>query len=303
MASSAISFPHTNLQQRKFFVTERRPRTLKDFLSENYSCSSSGFKSFPRLPFQSNAIDFKPRNSKDSSGKIQMHRLKAASSTTISAFQAVINAVKNIPFTAVKSTSFLPRSLSRRLSKKEIRRNQEKANQGKIIAAVRIKDIIRWTSFRDLVDQEISPPFDFTPSPNHHCITTTTTNSTAGSTDSSSSSSSSSTSACNSHGSSWCDSDFTAQLSPSWKGNSNSDGFDGNEIEDLGKIHNSIPCVGRDYIAVGPKVRKFYLFIYYYYHYILSVCWGGRGFLDGFLIFYFIFDWVFLACYYMGFVW
>ncbi|XP_048320890.2 uncharacterized protein LOC107432662 [Ziziphus jujuba] len=252
MASSGISFPHTNFQQRKLFPIERRPRTLKDFLNENSnSCSSSWFKSFHRQPFQPNVIE---------TIKIQRQmRLKAASSPTISAFQAVINAVKNITFTTVKSPSFLPRSLSRRLSKKETKKNQEKANQGKTTASVRIKDILRWKSFRDLVDQEISPPVDFTPSPNHHC--TTTTSFTTGST------TDSSTSACNSYGSSWCDSDFTAQLSPSWRGNSNSDGFDGDEIDDdLRKIQNNVPCVSRDskagkagaedYTAVGPKVGE-----------------------------------------------
>ncbi|KAF3442242.1 hypothetical protein FNV43_RR16158 [Rhamnella rubrinervis] len=249
MASSAISLPRTNFQQIKPFPIELRPtRTLKDFLNESSnSCSSSGFRTFPRQPFRPNVIDFKPsiRNSKDAT-KLQRHRsLKAASTSTISAFQAVINAVKNIQFTTVKSPSFLPRSLSRKLSKKE----EKKANQGKI-TAVRIKDIIRWTSFRDLVEEISPPPFDLTHSP-HHC-TITTTSYTTGSTDSTSTS-------CNSHGSTWCDSDFTEEVSPSWR--KNSEGMvDGNEN---GLVKNIVPCVGKDileakqvtakYTAVGPQ--------------------------------------------------
>lgn len=252
MASSAISFPHTNFQQRKPYPIEHMPtRTLKDFLDDNLnSCSYSGFRIFPRQLFKANVVDCKPsiRNSKDAT-ELQRHRsLKSA------AFQAVINAVKNIPFTTVKSPSFLPRSLSRRPSKREAKR----ANQSKN-TAVRIKDIIRWTSFRDLVE-EISPqPFDFTRSPDHDC-TITTTSSTTGSTHCT-------TTSCNSHGSSWCDSDFTEQLSPSWRKDSGV--FDGNKTHGL--VEKIVPCVGKDsmeaaqrtgnYNALGPLVRKFiYLF-------------------------------------------
>lgn len=273
MASSAISFPRTNFQQIKPFPIERRPtRTLKDFLNENSnSCSSSGFKTFRRQLFKpNNVIDFKSsiRNSKDAT-KLQRHRsLKAASTTTISAFQAVINAVKNIQFTTVKSPSFLPRSLSRKLSKKE----ERKANQG-TFTAVRIKDIIRWKSFRDLVEEISPPPFDLTHSP-HHC-TITTTSYTIGSTDCT-------TTSCNSHGSSWCDSDFTEDLSPSWR--KNSEGVDGDEN---GLFKNIVPCVGKDslvakevtgnYNAVGPQVRKFIYLLNFpsiYLLLIFCVCCG-----------------------------
>lgn len=72
-----------------------------------------------------------------------------------------------------------------------------KENEVKV--SVKVKDILRWTSFRDLVE-EISPPLDFTDSPHHYTTT--------GSIDSS----------FNSKGSSWCQSDFTAEFSPCWSG-------------------------------------------------------------------------------------
>ncbi|KAK8570449.1 hypothetical protein V6N13_003129 [Hibiscus sabdariffa] len=132
---------------------------LKDFLLHDYH--ATGFNSFPRK-----------------------------ASKSISAFQAMINIVKNIHFsTAIKSPSILPRNLSRKLSK----RNSQL--EGEIrMTTVRVKDIIRWKSFRDLVDEELQPS-DFASS--------------------SSSSTGSTSTPCSSNGSSWCDSDFTSEYSPS----------------------------------------------------------------------------------------
>lgn len=165
--------------------------------------------------------------------KLLRSRSRAAASTTISAFQAVINAVKNIHFTAVKPPSILPRSLSRKLSKKK---SQNKENEVKI--TVTIKDIIRWRSFRDIVEEK-SLPSDLKSSP-YHCITTTT----------------GSTSTTPRSGSSWCDSDFTSDYLPPWNGNFDECGE--KEIE-VGKENS--PCVGEDSLElitntkVGPEVR------------------------------------------------
>ncbi|KAK4849010.1 hypothetical protein QYF36_019722 [Acer negundo] len=199
-----------------------RPKMLKDFLTDDSnSWSSTGFKSFPR--------------------RLDHHhssRSKAASATMISAFQAFINSVKSVHFTnAVKSPSnILPRSLSRMLSKKS---NSEVKT---MITTVKIKDIIRWKSFRDLLDQDKSQPStDHDHDHDHHTTTST------GSTNNTSCSSSSSNS------SSWCDSDFTSEYYlPSWSEN---------DVE-LGKKY--LPtCVGRDSMetttespaisTVGPK--------------------------------------------------
>ncbi|KAK2650440.1 hypothetical protein Ddye_017929 [Dipteronia dyeriana] len=201
----------------KHFSMERRQKTLKDFLTDDSnSCSSTGFKSFPR--------------------RLDRHhssRSKAASATMISAFQALINSVKSIHFTAVKSPSnILPRSLSRMLSKRiEVKPT---------ITTVKIKDIMRWKSFCDLMIEEKSQPSTDHGHDHDHDHTTTSTNTT------SCSSSSSNTS-------SWCDSDFTSEFYlQSWSEN---------DVE-LGKKY--LPTfVGRDSMktttesqaisTVGPK--------------------------------------------------
>ncbi|PON79359.1 hypothetical protein PanWU01x14_010940 [Parasponia andersonii] len=230
MASSSISFCHMNVQQhRKPFPIElRRPKLLKDFLNDNSnSCSSSGFDSFPRhqpIPFKTPKIASKTKSPKPPP--------PPSSSSTISAFQAVINAVKNIPFTTVKSPSFLPRSLSRRLSRRDSKtRSKKQENDVKI--PVKVKDILRWTSFRDLVE-EISPPLDFTTLPHHYTTTTTT------SIDSSFNSS---------NGSSWCESDFTAEILPSWSGNS------GEKEPEMDKT--AFNCVGMDSVEATTETANY----------------------------------------------
>ena len=245
MASSIISLPHMNMQQRKPFPIERRPKLLKDFLNENSnSCSSSGFKSFPRhQPLKSTPTNSNPNP-------------KTASSTTnISAkFQALINAVKNIPFTTVKSPSFLPRSLSRRLSKRGSKSAKAKKE---VKISVRVKDILRWTSFRDVAEAK-PPPSDLSSSPNHYTITTT------GSTIDSSSNSTNSSSL------SWCESDFTAELLPSWCGNS-----DEKELEMSKK--NVTSNVGVDYVdatidtARDPQVSYYFKFFCHSLFFLVEV--------------------------------
>ncbi|KAE8715246.1 hypothetical protein F3Y22_tig00110184pilonHSYRG00005 [Hibiscus syriacus] len=132
---------------------------LKDFLLHDYH--SSEFNSFPRK-----------------------------ASKTISAFRAMIYIVKNIHFiTAIKSPLILPRNLSRKLSK----RNSQVEGETKM-TTVRVKDILRWKSFRDSVDQESQPSGFASSSPDHHSTTTPSTST-----------------ACRSNGSSWCDSDFSSE--------------------------------------------------------------------------------------------
>lgn len=170
-------------QLTKDFPLEHRPRMLKDFLfdHDSISCSSS----IPTL--------------------IQ-HDLNAekglkSRSTALSAFQAMINkAVKNIHFAAIKSPPLLPRSLSRRLSRSRrssCRESETENKQTQTKITVTIKDIIRWKSFRDTVEEE-SQPSALSCSP-HHCKTATTTTTTPSSSSSSS------------NGSSWCESDFTSE--------------------------------------------------------------------------------------------
>ncbi|KAI5421539.1 uncharacterized protein LOC127075862 [Lathyrus oleraceus] len=181
------------VQQRIFNSMERRPRMLKDFLSENpNSCSSSGFKSFPRTTTQNDVVKLTPINN----NTIQIHHTLSSSS---SKFQTLIQTIKNNVsfFKITKSPSTMlsiPRSLSRKLSSKRRRSRQRCKGEREIeieFSTVKIKDIIRWKSFRDLQPSVPSPPFDFnryvTESPT---VTTGTTCS----------------SSCD--GSSWSDGDF-----------------------------------------------------------------------------------------------
>ncbi|KAJ9188392.1 hypothetical protein P3X46_003752 [Hevea brasiliensis] len=223
----------------KHFPLEHRPRMLKDFLTDDSnSCSSTSFKSFPKKPSDSRIRTLIQNDLNDS--KLLTCRSRAAS-TTISAFQAMINAVKNIHLTAIKSPSILPRSLSRRPSRstrstcREIKtENENKQTQIKI--TVTIKDIMQWKSFRDL-EEEKSPPFDLSSS-SHHCTTATTP-----------------CSSCSSNGSSWCDSDFTSEYG-------NFEENDDNEVEvgkkylrRVGEEEHSMEPTKR-YTAVGLKDGK-----------------------------------------------
>ncbi|KAK7274618.1 hypothetical protein RIF29_15714 [Crotalaria pallida] len=205
------------VQLKRFNSMERRPRMLKDFLNENSnSCSSNGFKSLPRKP--NNTLHNYNNNNNHSLSLIIERENSSSNSYHYSPFQTLINTITSISFfTAVKkspSINFLPRSLSRKLSRsRRNRRNQSFCNAS---TTVKIKDIIRWKSFRDLVEDHhpqqqqqqqphlSSPPLDFhryasVGSP----ITTTTTTTT--------------TTTCRSSDSSWCESDFTSGYLSSWE--------------------------------------------------------------------------------------
>lgn len=243
MASTTISSKKKNGQQRKPFTVERRSRTLKEFLNENSdSFSSSGFKSFPRQPCICNAhcSAKSDRLNSENTTRLLRSRSKAAS-TTISALQAVFKAVKKLQFTAAKSPSFLPRSLSRRPSRKNSGKQatEKKASEGdrELKITVTVKDIVRWASFRDLVEEK-SRPLDFSSSP-HHCTTTTTTGSTSSTCSSSKSSS-------------WCDSDFTSESLPSWSGTSEEHAE--NEVE-IVKKH--LPAVGKDCMQAATETESY----------------------------------------------
>lgn len=199
---------------------------LKDFLIDNdsiNSCSSSGFESFPRRRssirslIQNDVSDVASNSSNKAS--LLRSRSRAAASTTISAFLAIISTIKTIQLNnvvKVKPPSILPRiSLSRKLSSKKKSTPTRKEIINDIKITVRVRDIIRWKSFRDLaMDDKPQPqPSDLASSPDHQCTTTTTT---IGST------TNSTPSPCSSNGSSWCESDFTSDYYylPPWTGNS-----------------------------------------------------------------------------------
>ncbi|KAH7514022.1 uncharacterized protein LOC107434890 [Ziziphus jujuba] len=119
-----------------------KPLMLKDYLMDDQSsCSSNGFKSFPRrqccttVRFLLESDLKKPNNTKR---HLKRSRYRAAS-TTISALQrasvAVINVVKHFPFPSVKSPSrrrLLPRSVSRKLLRRSFRKKTEKDDESNI---------------------------------------------------------------------------------------------------------------------------------------------------------------------------
>ncbi|KAJ8900297.1 hypothetical protein K2173_024937 [Erythroxylum novogranatense] len=213
-----------NGKQRNQIAVEGQSRMLKDFLVDDpNSCSSNkGFKSVPR----------KPHGTSNTYPKLLRSPSKAAL-TTFSAFQAIINAVKNIPFTAIaRSPSILSRTLSRRRSKdsKPSAHRRSETNDTETRVTVTVKDIIRWRSFRDLIDED-SPQLDLASPP--HC-TTATTNSTA------------STPCSSSNASSWCFSDVTAESLSFWNG----------EIGFLEGGKKYLPRVGDDSVEATPEKKS-----------------------------------------------
>ncbi|KAJ6347511.1 hypothetical protein OIU76_004061 [Salix suchowensis] len=133
MASSVIS-SSSSCKQIPFLI-ERKPLMLKDYLLDDLSsCSSNGFKSFPRIHRCTTVrflleIDLKTKQQRHQKQLYKRSKSSKAASTTISALQkasaAVIKAVKLLPFPSaptVKSPSpsrtrkgLVPRSLSRKL--------------------------------------------------------------------------------------------------------------------------------------------------------------------------------------------
>lgn len=137
---------------------------LKDYLLDDFSsCSSNGFKSFPRrqcctsmrfliqaeLKKKQNILP--PQNNK----YLNFSPKKPPKSSALSAFQSVITAVKRLPFTASVSSSekkkskksFLARNFSRKILKKSFWKRKSNSN----------KEIPRWISFNQWLKDEPEP--------------------------------------------------------------------------------------------------------------------------------------------------
>ncbi|KAF8027209.1 hypothetical protein BT93_E0198 [Corymbia citriodora subsp. variegata] len=189
--------------------------------------------------------DFLREDSRPHSANIEATTLLRSRSRRISALETMINAFKNIPFGSSVNKPYsiiFPRSLSRKLSAQRLPKKSRKGDghdhghggdgeQAKM--TVRIKDIIRWRSFRDLAE-EPSWPSDFHTSPPIQCSSAATVTTTG----------SSSSTESNSNGSSWCESDFTLEFSPPWNGN----------FQEYSK-----PCVGKYTVEAlpGPTTGSF----------------------------------------------
>ncbi|KAG6435718.1 hypothetical protein SASPL_100593 [Salvia splendens] len=172
--------------QQSFAPLEHRPMLLKDFLKDDTTSSSVSNKS--------TAIS--ARSNKPHIVLLRSWSRRAAA-TKISAVHKVI---KLLQFASSKSpASVLPRKLT---GGKRV-----KADDSDIVVSVpevkvkvKVKDILRWRSFRDLAEDE-PKPLDFHPSPHRHATSSATTTTTS----------------CSKR-SSWCDSDFTAEELSPWGG-------------------------------------------------------------------------------------
>ncbi|PQQ14278.1 uncharacterized protein Pyn_19588 [Prunus yedoensis var. nudiflora] len=231
---------------RKSITTQQKPVLLKDYLMDDLSsCSSNGFKSFPRRHCCTTTVRFLldmdlKSSCQPSIRKInqQTPKLNRSRSRASAACDAVINAVKILPFHSVKHPSpsvrkgvlLLPRSLSRRLRRKSFWRKQSKEEK-----QAEKKDNGRLRLFREFL-QEKSAPSD---------QTTATTAITGSRLSTSTRSSESKTdSHSNSNCNSWGESEFTL-------GSESSSGNDVMQGERTSSVKNKVSeRVGEDSVSI-----------------------------------------------------
>ncbi|KAK4422693.1 hypothetical protein Salat_1851800 [Sesamum alatum] len=145
-----------------------KPSLLKDYLLDDMSsCSSNGFKSFPRRQCCGSTvrflieIDLKSKQHQHQQKKKYLNfkkntpsLLKSPSRSALAAFRTVITAVKRLPFAAGTSPenkkpkrSILPRNLSKKILKKTSFWKR-KPNH---------KEIQRWKSFDEFLKEDSGP--------------------------------------------------------------------------------------------------------------------------------------------------
>ncbi|KAJ6943388.1 hypothetical protein NC652_008993 [Populus alba x Populus x berolinensis] len=173
MASSSMISSSSSCKQIPFLI-ERKPLMLKDYLLDDLSsCSSKGFKSFPRSHCCTTVrflleVDHKTKQHRHQRQLNKRSKSSKAASTTISALQkasvAVINAVKLLPFPSSNSTvkslspsrtrkGLLPRCLSRKLFKKSFwRKTPEHNGQYK-----ENNEIRGWRLFHEFLEEQDRP--------------------------------------------------------------------------------------------------------------------------------------------------
>ncbi|KAK8538045.1 hypothetical protein V6N13_096166 [Hibiscus sabdariffa] len=224
-----INIPTDHIKLRKTLSIETKPLMLKDYLRDDLSsCSSSGFKSFPRrqccttVRFLLEADLKKSKHNYSTATKrlLKGSRLKPGS-VTVSALQraseAVLNAVKLLPFPSVKSSlslqsdswrkGHLPRRFSRKLFKRSFwRKTDQEDHHGR-------GEIRRWKLFRGFHEEKNQPSVQIQNQNTGNSYSTTDTSSTVITTTSTSRVSTSRSSK------SWAESEFTANVlqSPSSK--------------------------------------------------------------------------------------
>ncbi|KAI4327017.1 hypothetical protein L6164_019522 [Bauhinia variegata] len=235
----------------------RRPcLLLKDYLRDDLSsCSSSGFKSFPRRHC---CTTVRFLHDKDGYAKGTLLRRSSTSSRkrcsrTRSALKkasvAVINAVKLLPFPSIssvsaprhlsqrnKKASLLSRSLSRKLLSRSFWRKAV-ANKEEEITSDGVKDTRRWRSFREFLE-EGNKPFD----QNIQTVNTSASIASGGV----------STTTSSTSGNSWVESEFTSEILRSSSGNSNCDSSIENDVVgETRKQEHKVEKTGGEIVGVA----------------------------------------------------
>ncbi|MBA0709808.1 hypothetical protein Golax_024829 [Gossypium laxum] len=262
-----IGVPAGHIKLRKTLSFEKKPLMLKDFLLRDdlSSCSSSGFKSFPRqrccttVRFLLEAELKKSKDNYSSTTKRLLFRSRSKpGAATISALQraseVVLNAVKLLPFPSIKSSSpslsmkrnssrkvHFTRNFSRKLLKRSFWRKADKEDhQG---------EIRRCKLFREFLEEKNE-------SSDQNTITNVST------TDTSSYSSTTVTASrvsSNTSSNSWAESEFTADVLQTWSSNS-----ERSSENDIVEAETSLPqkeevsnTVGEDSINFTKGILKF----------------------------------------------
>lgn len=240
MASSSPS-PLTRLS------LERRPKLLKEFLLQDDTYSYNDFGSYTKKLYKSTTSHhqnhlpnfdgsriIRSSSNKGSSHQLLRSRSSRAATATISAINKVINIVKFLPFSSVKTPSIFPRSISRKLSRRNNYKKSQKHNVDQdVTGTVKVKDILRWKSFKDFTEEKSN----YSP---YRCGTITTDTTTS------------------SKRTSWCDSDFTAEDLPSWWGENG---------EFLGKKNiREESNVGGYCMETTKSINNKVNFVFYYLH-------------------------------------
>ncbi|CAN1147510.1 hypothetical protein LINPERHAP2_LOCUS15920 [Linum perenne] len=191
---------------KKPFSKDRSPLMLQDYLNDDISsCSSNGFKSFPRhqcCPTTTVRSKPKPHKYSNNPKPTLFHKSRRHSTSAFhKASEAVIKAVKSLQFNSSgKKSLHLPRSLSRRLLRKSFFWRRD----GKNVVNVD-RESGRWRSFYEFLKEQ-----DQAPLPREIQLHHGTGNSAIGVVGRVSTSSSSSQSKSNSSNS-CCESEFTAE--------------------------------------------------------------------------------------------
>ncbi|KAL7160201.1 hypothetical protein ABFS83_01G077700 [Erythranthe nasuta] len=150
------------MDSRLVRTTMPKQLLLKDYLLDDIgSCSSNGFKSFPRRQYCCSAAVRLIHDKHHHQKKYLISNNKPSSSKSSAFIQRVVAAVKRLPFAAAKppekkisgSYSFLPRSFSKRSGLIFWKRKPLADDHDR-------KEIKRWKSFDQLLKEDAAQPSD-----------------------------------------------------------------------------------------------------------------------------------------------